>query len=218
MKVLAPLLLLVVLLAGSWLILSKGPGPDLLNVAIVAVFFVLVSSLLARIAERRPELKTPLRVTFLVVAIAGAGFYVWDSHLRPKSEKNEAVATADVKASELRGKAASGQDVELASGGFEGVEGHDAEGQARVIELASGGKRLVFEDFEVTQGPDLRVYLVEGDGDVSDSNFEDAGSLKGERGRFQYEIDDVDTERYRTVVIWCRAFSVPFGEAALEGS
>jgi hypothetical protein len=34
--------------------------------------------------------------------------------------------------------------------------------------------------------------------------------------RQQYEIaSDVDLYKYRAVVIWCRAFSVAFGKAAL---
>jgi hypothetical protein len=43
--------------------------------------------------------------------------------------------------------------------------------------------------------------------------------LKSNVGNQQYEIpDDVDLDKYSTVVIWCRAFSVEFGAAQLQGS
>ena len=44
----------------------------------------------------------------------------------------------------------------------------------------------------------------------------DLGALKGNRGNQQYRVPgDVDTARYSTVVVWCRAFSVPFTSARL---
>jgi hypothetical protein len=44
----------------------------------------------------------------------------------------------------------------------------------------------------------------------------DLGGLKGNRGDQQYTVPaDVDLPRYRTVVIWCRAFSVLFARAPL---
>ena len=63
-------------------------------------------------------------------------------------------------------------------------------------------------------GPDLRVYLAAGTSGVD--GRVDLGGLKGNRGTQQYAIPgSVDTGRYRRVVIWCRAFSVNFGEAVL---
>ena len=50
------------------------------------------------------------------------------------------------------------------SGEFEGLVGHDASGIAKILKV-SDSTYLRFEDFEVTNGPDLRVYLTN-DGDV----------------------------------------------------
>ena len=77
---------------------------------------------------------------------------------------------------------------------------------------------LTLTDFDVDNGPDLRVYLVAGparsEGEVDE--FVDLGALKGNRGDQQYEIPDgVDVGRYATAVIWCRAFSVLFARAPL---
>jgi hypothetical protein len=62
------------------------------------------------------------------------------------------------------------------------------------------------------------VYLVAGaardESGVDD--FEDLGALKGNKGNQQYELPpQLDLERYSTVVIWCRAFSVNFARAPL---
>jgi hypothetical protein len=107
------------------------------------------------------------------------------------------------------------QNVQLSSGEFESGA-HTTTGTAAVVELAEGGRVLTLTDFETDPGPDLRVYLAT-DRDASDSV--DLDGLKGNVGNQQYEIgEDVDLAKYSTVVIWCRAFSVEFGSAALQGS
>lgn len=54
----------------------------------------------------------------------------------------------------------------LKTGTFEGLVGHSAEGTAKII-LVGATPYLRFEDFEVTNGPDLRVYMTI-DGNVKD--------------------------------------------------
>jgi hypothetical protein len=65
------------------------------------------------------------------------------------------------------------------------------------------------------------VYLIAG-GDAqaeSPDDFKNLGGLKGNKGDQQYTIPKgVDIEKYGTVLIWCRAFSVAFGTAPLQGS
>lgn len=224
--------LLVVLLGGAYLILNFGPTGTLFGidyvVLIVVVWFVVVSAVVGKITSPRKDLGLPLRVAFLAVAIAGSGFYVWDTYLRPKKETNEnivqvpsaAAPAPDAPAGEPDGGTAPAPSADklLGSGDFEGVDGHDAAGKASLIELADGGQVLTFDKFEVTQGPDLRVYLVRGDS-VSGDNFIDLGELKAEKGRFQYELDkDIDPGEYTHVFVWCRAFSTGFGRAPLAGS
>ncbi|MFB5611246.1 MAG: DM13 domain-containing protein, partial [Nitrosopumilaceae archaeon] len=52
----------------------------------------------------------------------------------------------------------------LKSGMFEGLAGHSAEGTAKIIQV-NEMTFLRFENFQVTNGPDLRVYITP-DGDV----------------------------------------------------
>ena len=110
-------------------------------------------------------------------------------------------------------------NVEIATASIRPAAEGSASGEARVIKLARGGKRLTLTDLSVSNGPDLRVYLAAGkpqsDGEVTD--YKDLGALKGNKGNQQYDLPkDADIGKHRTVVIWCRAFSVAFARASLQ--
>jgi hypothetical protein len=109
------------------------------------------------------------------------------------------------------------RNVLLGRGSFEPLA-HSAAGRATAIRTAAGARVLTLTNFEVDNGPDLRVYLVAGpardESEVDD--FEDLGALKGNKGDQQYDLPrELDLDRYTTVVIWCRAFSVNFARAPL---
>lgn len=97
-------------------------------------------------------------------------------------------------------------------GQFEGVAGHRAEGTAKVV-LAGGSEYLRFEDFEVTNGPDLRVYLTKG-GDVAGGVH--VAKLKGSRGDQNYDITGLGAGAYDTAVVYCQPFGVHFAHAPLS--
>jgi electron transfer DM13 len=64
------------------------------------------------------------------------------------------------------------------------------------------------------------VYLsaapASGPGGSFDDHFVDLGDLKGNIGSQNYAIPAaVHLDRYRSVVVWCRRFGVPFAAAAL---
>jgi len=99
----------------------------------------------------------------------------------------------------------------LKSGTFEGLAGHDAEGIAKIIQ-GNDMTFLRFENFQVTNGPDLRVYLTS-DGDVK--NGIHLEKLKGSKGSQNYSLDDIDVGIYDIVVIYCQPFGVYFGQAEL---
>lgn len=110
----------------------------------------------------------------------------------------------------------------LKSGNFVDIDDfHQGSGEAGIYSLSTGGNLLRFEDLEVTNGPDLRVYLAKSN-EVNESSdldegFVDLGKLKGNRGDQNYEIpDDVDISEYNTVVIYCRAFRKLFSTAKLN--
>ena len=107
------------------------------------------------------------------------------------------------------------QGAELLGGGFRPEE-HDTSGRAAVVR-AGGGRVLTLTSFETAPGPDLRVHLAPGDtpNGAADGAV-DLGALKGNRGDQQYRIPDAIRLEGRTVVIWCRTFSAPFGRARLS--
>ena len=98
------------------------------------------------------------------------------------------------------------------TGEFEGLAGHKAEGIAKIIQ-ANDMTFLRFENFEVTNGPDLRVYITAG-GDVHQGI--QLEKLKGSRGDQNYFLENIDLGVYDTVVIYCQPFGVYFGQASLE--
>lgn len=107
--------------------------------------------------------------------------------------------------------------VEL-SGSFKDADNfHRGSGTATVFTLPDGKRVLRFEDFTVTNGPALSVYLVrDADGNV-DSGYLDLGKLKGNKGNQNYDIPaDIDLSAYKSVVIWCVPFKVTFATAALQ--
>ena len=101
---------------------------------------------------------------------------------------------------------------------------HKGSGDATIYDLGTDGFVLRFEDFNVTNGPDLRVLLTThpdpmGRGDVhaDDVTYVELGKLKGNIGNQNYPIpDDVNVDDQHSVVIYCKPFQVVFAVAPLS--
>lgn len=110
----------------------------------------------------------------------------------------------------------------IAQGSFYDII-HVGSGQALIYQLADGSRFLRLQDFEVDNGPELHVYLVPIDPVPSSIGAEipgsvDLGFLKGNIGDQNYEIPvDLDLSQFKSVVIWCQPFRVPFIAAPLAG-
>jgi len=90
---------------------------------------------------------------------------------------------------------------------------HMASGQVKVLQISDGTQILRFENLDVTNGPDLYVYLAT---DTTAKDFVSLGRLKGNMGNQNYPIpENIDFEKYNTVLIWCQAFSTLFGSSKL---
>ncbi len=90
---------------------------------------------------------------------------------------------------------------------------HPTSGIAKIITQDSK-KLLVFENFRTDPGPDLRVYLATS---TSPTDFIEIGTLKASSGNFSYELNsNINIEQRNYVLIWCKRFSVLFGNAKLE--
>ena len=110
-----------------------------------------------------------------------------------------------------------------ASGEFHNADSvHHGKGTATIFENASGTKVLRFTNFEATNGPDLKVWLVKAanlkaSADVKASAWVGLGPLKGNIGDQNYIIpNDINVADYKSVAIWCEQFGVLFSAADLQ--
>ncbi len=92
---------------------------------------------------------------------------------------------------------------------------------ATIAEAQGGAKSLNFADFEVSPGPDLKVWLVSPADEVTTDSVKAGeyvalGVLQSPTGEQTYEIPaDVDLSQYGAVAIWCEQFSVLISAAKL---
>jgi hypothetical protein len=95
---------------------------------------------------------------------------------------------------------------------------HKGSGQAKLIQV-DGENILRFENFNVTSGPDLYVYLSKNSNPTGDleslGDYVDLGLLKGSSGNQNYKID-ADISGYRTAIVWCKRYEVLFTYAVME--
>ena len=110
----------------------------------------------------------------------------------------------------------------LKSGTFRDADrSHKGSGSVTISQLEDGSRVLRLEDFNVTNGPDLRVILSlhpdpQGRGDVTAPGYVELGKLKGNIGNQNYPIEaGVDVSALNSVVIYCKPFRVIFAVAAL---
>src|SRR5437763_54422 len=98
----------------------------------------------------------------------------------------------------------------LARGELQYVDAlHNGKGPVRLMRV--GVQRFMrFENVMITNAPDVHVYLSrESGGKWTEGTSLYLGPLKATSGSFNYEIaGGTDLAPYRSVVVWCRAFSV----------
>jgi hypothetical protein len=115
------------------------------------------------------------------------------------------------------GEAGTSAPTLISSGSFIGLAGHEGRGDAGIFQLPDGGHVLRFENFDIENGPDLRVYLVPGESQTEpvDGSI-GLGELRGNVGDQTYELpDDFVPSGPWTALVWCEAFSVEFVGATL---
>jgi hypothetical protein len=205
-------LVAALLLLGIWV--TGGRITDNFRVAMVltGLWFGLAGLAALVVAWRRRPLALAVLGTYVITAVAAGGYLAYASMV--DKVVSEQVAVAAAPASSAGQTPAPSRNAALAHGSFTSGE-HETTGKATLIRLGEGGTVLTLTDFETSPGPDLRVYLVTGSADQL-GDVVDLGHLRGNKGNQQYAVPArVDTGKYRTVVVWCRAFSVAFGSVRL---
>jgi hypothetical protein len=100
----------------------------------------------------------------------------------------------------------------LLSGDF-ASNSHPTSGTAKIIQEANGDKYLVMENLKSDAGPDLRVYLSEDQ--TIKSAIQVLATVPGGNSKTLLPAG-FDASKQKTVLIWCKQFSVLFGNAALK--
>ena len=203
-KLAAFVLVVAIMVAGIWIAGGLVTNVYWVAIALTVVWIMAAGVACGLIAWKRPALRAPVAAAYLLTAVL-ATVYLGRSTFFEDRVDEEVVSVSQ------------GNEL-IAEGGFEGLA-HPGSGTATTIRRPDGRAVLTFTDFEVSNGPDLRVYLVAGEArDESEvDDYEDLGELKGNAGDQQYELPaGIDLDRYETVVVWCRAFSVAFARAPLR--
>ena len=98
------------------------------------------------------------------------------------------------------------------------IRGHEAGGEV-VIEALPEGDVLHLRDYWIAEGaPDVRIYLSPDEsGEVETEGAIDFGQIKVFSGDVSYLIPrEAAVRDMRTVVVYCKVYSVTFGVAVLE--
>ena len=117
---------------------------------------------------------------------------------------------------------ADGVAVKIKTGSFRDQDSfHKGSGQADIYRGPDGSYLLRVEEFRVTNGPDLHVFLSPHPNpqsrDQVTAGHVDLGKLKGNIGNQNYPIpESTDIESLQSVVIYCVPFRVIFSVASLE--
>ena len=100
---------------------------------------------------------------------------------------------------------------------------HRVKGTAEIVETASGGYELrLGADFVSDAGPDVVIALstapdAKDDATVVNSELLNLGPRKALTGAQSYPLPaGVDDEKWKSVVVWCKQYSVQFGVAPLK--
>jgi hypothetical protein len=112
----------------------------------------------------------------------------------------------------------------LAAGRFGVVDDiHEGAGAATLVRLPDGQTVLRLEDdFRVTNGPDLYVYLAGSafprtTAELRGTDAFEVARLRRNMGGQSFALpNDLDLTRFRSVVIYCRYFTTVFSTAQLD--
>lgn len=101
----------------------------------------------------------------------------------------------------------------LAKGSFTS-QAHETKGTAEIVKV--GNKSFLrLSGFHTSNGPDVRVYLTNGENPSKASL--PLGAIKGNVGNQNYELPaGFDASKHNAVSIWCERFGVGFGLAKLQ--
>ena len=217
--------LMLVLIAAGSVLLQREVAETMTEALLLSIAWAGIVGLAFLVYAWPRGILPQVMAGLAVGAVIGGGSYYWFSVRDEEVDEDVVTAAQTAQGAQaqqgLRGSAqGSGADAKqggnttLASGSFQGEDGHDGAGTATVVQEAGGGRLLTFTDFDVDPGAAVEVWLTTGPNETEDRV--ELGGLKGNVGNQQYEIPaDADLNRHGTVVLYCTPFTVRIAVADL---
>jgi hypothetical protein len=215
LRIASLLLTALVVALGVWVAGGWISDDFRVSMALTAIWLTSAGAAAAAIAWRVRAVRAPVVAGYVLSAVV-IGAYLAATTLRDRvvDERVVVAAPAPAGAADARPVTEQGPIAVLRSR-FRSHE-HDTRGTATLVRLPDARRFITLTGFATAPGPDLRVRLVPGDTrDGGAAGNVDLGALKGNRGNQQYAIPRGVRVRGASLVIWCRAFSAPFGSALL---
>lgn len=109
--------------------------------------------------------------------------------------------------------------VKVSTGQFVGLDGHQGRGEAAIYRQPDGSLFVRLQDFEVSNGPGLTLYLVPGAGADRPDGGLNLGPMRGNRGNQNFGIPaGTAVDGPHTILVWCQPFAVPVAGATQTAS
>ena len=217
--------LMLVLIAAGSVLLQREVAETMTEALLLSIAWAGIVGLAFLVYAWPRGILPQVMAGLAVGAVIGGGSYYWFSVRDEEVDEDVVTAAQTAQGAQaqqgLRGSAQGsvadakqGGNTTLASGSFQGEDGHDGAGTATVVQEAGGGRILTFTDFDVDPGAAVEVWLTTGPNETEDRV--ELGGLKGNVGNQQYEIPaDADLNRHGTVVLYCTPFTVRIAVADL---
>ena len=163
-------------------------------------------------------LAAPSVVVLAIVLASTLNMFVGDYFVRSFIDEPDPLAASGTTGGDQPGNQSAPGQVDFARGTLrDGDPGHNGKGTARLIRARDGALSLRLENFSVTNGPDLFVYLSADPNRFSGDTATNLGPLKATDGNLNYGVPPTtDMAKYQSVIIWCKQFKVTFAVATLE--
>ena len=217
-RVLSVPAVIAAVVAGVWVTGAVLTEDASVAMVLTGVWLATAGGLAVLVGLHWRRLAVPVIASWLVSSMAVGGFLLLTSAVDRVVDENVVTvprtsgSPSPANAAEPTASAAPAKGPRVLLAGPFSAGAHPTRGQATLVEKPGGARVLTLTQFETDPGPDLRVYLVPGDGS-SVSGALDVGALKGNKGDQQYDVPTDAPDG--AVVIWCRAFTVAFGTAPL---